>query len=673
MIRRYNYVLQQNQNDCSIACLETILMYFNIKPDREKLLKSINFKSCDYNAYDIVKMAKAYNVTCFGIKTKVSKIKSFPIIAHVIVNKNYFHFIVIYKADFKRKKIIIMDPSSGIKEIDISFFLKISTGVFLIFKKNYNVKTDNKLKKFIKNILKDNMNAIVKTLFLSSIFIILSLVFSYYLNLILIYNSNTYFVFIIFVFYLVISITKNIISYVKNILVLKLNLSIDSKITNTFFNHLFCLPYSYFSTKSKGEIINIISDIEVFKDALINTFILSFIDLFLIIIIIIYMIFLNYFIGALVFLTVLLIFIITNRYKYIYKDFFMPYRVNNIKYSSYLIELLQGIYTIKNLNINNIVKSKLNTKYKYLKYSEKKYYKKNNKYDFIISFIKDISYVIIIYLVYRFSSNISDIVLFSSLYYLILSFINNILPSIINYKINEDKVDRVLELINLKKEKESTKKYSKINKIIYKNVSYNNILNNINFVINKKDKIYLSGTSGIGKTTLVKLLLKNIYPSDGTIKIDNINILDYSPYFLREKITYVSSHDVIFKGSIGYNLSLVSNNKTKINKCTKLTLFNKIIKKKGGYNYLIDEYASNLSGGEKCKLILTRALLKNNEVLILDEVFNEISIKEEKIILKNILEQYKDKIIILISHRNSNINLFNKKYVIKEDGIIEVI
>ena len=109
MIRRYNYVLQQNQNDCSIACLETILMYFNIKPDREKLLKSINFKSCDYNAYDIVKMAKAYNVTCFGIKTKVSKIKSFPIIAHVIVNKNYFHFIVIYKVDFKRKKIIIME------------------------------------------------------------------------------------------------------------------------------------------------------------------------------------------------------------------------------------------------------------------------------------------------------------------------------------------------------------------------------------------------------------------------------------------------------------------------------------------------------------------------------------------------------------------------------------
>ena len=91
------------------------------------------------------------------------------------------------------------------------------------------------------------------------------------------------------------------------------------------------------------------------------------------------------------------------------------------------------------------------------------------------------------------------------------------------------------------------------------------------------------------------------------------------------------------------------------------------------YNYAVEESGINLSGGEKKKIILTRGLLKLKEVLILDEVFNEMSILEEKQILNNIFKKYKDKIIIVISHRNSNKNLFNRHLILKGAGdLIEI-
>ena len=78
----------------------------------------------------------------------------------------------------------------------------------------------------------------------------------------------------------------------------------------------------------------------------------------------------------------------------------------------------------------------------------------------------------------------------------------------------------------------------------------------------------------------------------------------------------------------------------------------------------------NLSGGERKKIILARGLLHLKNVLILDEVFNEISISEERKILKNIINKHNDKIIIIISHRNSNKDLFTKKYNFKGDGTV---
>ena len=265
-----------------------------------------------------------------------------------------------------------------------------------------------------------------------------------------------------------------------------------------------------------------------------------------------------------------------------------------------------------------------------------------------------------------------DIVLFSSIFYMIMGLLSNILESISLYKVYQTGTDRILDCLEQQTEKFNKTLLSEVNTITFKNVKYQTdvtILNNINLNIKKGDKIYITGKSGIGKSTMMKLLLKYYVLTSGEIKIDNINIDDLDLSFIRENITYIGQNEELFPGTIKDNLSLASTNAEDQEKVSKITLLDDFLKEnKIDYNYLIDESGFNLSGGERKKIILARGLLKFKNVLILDEVFNEISIEEERKILNNIFASYKDKIIIMISHRSSNKNLFNKKYKLKGDG-----
>ena len=91
-----------------------------------------------------------------------------------------------------------------------------------------------------------------------------------------------------------------------------------------------------------------------------------------------------------------------------------------------------------------------------------------------------------------------------------------------------------------------------------------------------------------------------------------------------------------------------------------------IVNNKSGYNMLLEENASNISGGERQRVILARSFLKNSSIYILDETFSQINIEKERIILKNIFERFKEKTIIVISHRFDNSDLYDQIYNLEE-------
>ena len=678
MSKNYDYALQQNTTDCGIASIMTILMYYGIKPSREKIVSKLNKKYDGYTAYDLVKVSKSYGIDSYGIKTDLLSIKKLPVIAHTIKDKNMFHFIVIFEINKKDKTLKIMDPSEGIKIITFKEFEEITTNIFLVFKGDKKKKIkDQRFKKEIIKIFQKNKRIILKTLFLSLLYVLFSLIFNYYLKTVLTYNNHLTFLRLILVIFLNIVILKNVINYIKNKLILNLSTKIDKEITSEVTNHILYLPYEYFISKQAGELVTIIEDIENFKEIITKIFILSVVDFILITVVIIYTSILNLYIGLSLLIMILVIYLLTKKFQYIFNDLFIKYKINKINYTSSLINYLTSFETIKNLNISKKVSAILKDKYDKSLEHDKKYNKQNYKYNFIISLFIDLYYVFFIffttYISYINGIKLLDIVLFSSIFYLIIGLLSNITESLTLYKVYNTSIDRVLDCLEVKKEKFTKPKFDKINKIVFKDVKYEKdykqVLNNVNLTINKGDKIFITGESGLGKSTLMKLLLRYYNLTEGKILIDNININDLDLTFIRENITYIGQNEELFPGSIISNLKLVSDDEEKITEMSEITLLDKFLKENNiDLNYVIEESGFNLSGGQKKKIILTRGLLHFKNVLILDEVFNEISPLEEEIILNNLFSKYKDKIIILISHRNNNKNLFNKKYQLKGDG-----
>ena len=165
--KKYDYVLQQNTTDCGIASIMTVLMYYGIKPSREKIINKLPKRQDGYTAYDLVKISKSYGINSYGMKLKISDIKNFPVIAHTIKDKNIFHFIVILSYDKKRQILKIMDPAIGIKTISLKEFEEITTNIFLLFDKTKKKKIkDKRFKNEITKIMKQNKTIIFKTILL---------------------------------------------------------------------------------------------------------------------------------------------------------------------------------------------------------------------------------------------------------------------------------------------------------------------------------------------------------------------------------------------------------------------------------------------------------------------------------------------------------------------------
>lgn len=211
-----------------------------------------------------------------------------------------------------------------------------------------------------------------------------------------------------------------------------------------------------------------------------------------------------------------------------------------------------------------------------------------------------------------------------------------------------------------------------INNLSY---SYNGINKTIscqNIKINSSNKVLISGLSGSGKSTLMKLIVKYLDNYQGKILIDNKELSHYDIYNIRNNITYVSQDEIIYTDTI-YN-NIVLNNKISYKeylKIIKITGVFKIVNKFVQKDEMILENNGNiLSGGEKQRIILARALIKKSNIYIFDESFSGLDKKSEKIILNKIFKYLRNKTIIVISHRINYKNLFNK-FVTIEEGIIK--
>ncbi len=216
--------------------------------------------------------------------------------------------------------------------------------------------------------------------------------------------------------------------------------------------------------------------------------------------------------------------------------------------------------------------------------------------------------------------------------------------------------------------------------IIFKDVTFKynksnlDVLHNFNMTIKPGQKIALVGETGVGKSTVSKIIPRFYEVNDGEVLVDGVNVKDYDVYSLRNAIGHVQQDVYIFWGSVFDNVLYGKHDATRedvMEACKRANIHDFITTLEHGYDTLVGERGVKLSGGQKQRISIARLFLKNPSILILDEATSSLDNITEKLIQESLDELARGRTTIVIAHRLSTIINSDQILVLTDRGVTE--
>ena len=230
-------------------------------------------------------------------------------------------------------------------------------------------------------------------------------------------------------------------------------------------------------------------------------------------------------------------------------------------------------------------------------------------------------------------------------------------------------------------QKETTQTCGEIQNIKFNNVSFTypntdvEVLKNLNFEIKKGDKIGIFGPSGIGKSTLFRLLLRFYDPNSGTISFNHIDLKDLSFNEIYQRIGMLEQETYLFDDTIFNNIAIAKEGASldEVKKAAKKAgIANLIDTLPKGYNTEMGQMASRLSGGEKQRIGIARIMLACPDIIVMDEPTSALDVFHEKELLHTLKTEYSDATWLIISHRMSTLTCCNRLYKLENGQLIQI-
>lgn len=337
--------------------------------------------------------------------------------------------------------------------------------------------------------------------------------------------------------------------------------------------------------------------------------------------------------------------------------------IQDDKYSTLLTQIVSGLQEIKTFNMLPKLNRKLNIiQRKFSKnYSNKRYYYtlRDNDVKVITYIFRFLLYLVLLILMFKEKMDISGLVLIVSYYEYLVNYINDLIASSSTIREVNTAVNRINDILNYdsKEIKFGTIDTNDIYGMIeFKNVSLKfkdmEVLHNINLKIDHNEVVAIVGEAGSGKTMLFNLLLRLFVPTKGKVTLDNINIYDFSKEIYSNNVSVVNQKPFIFNMSIRRNLDFVDTNiEHQIEACKKAGIHEFIETLPNGYNTILRENGSNISGGQKQMISIARTILSDAEVLLLDDITTSLDPDTAKLVPKLINNLKKDHTIIMITKK----------------------
>ena len=484
-------------------------------------------------------------------------------------------------------------------------------------------------------------------------------------------------------------VIKGFVSYGQTYLLSRVSYGVITDLRNSAYEHLQRLSLSFYKRKRTGEIISrLINDVDVIQNALVNEMGNLFGNALLLVGILAFIFYIHWRLSLLILLLVPVLTFTINKFSSWIKESSSSIRGKMADISSILQETVAGIEVVKSFTSEKReIKRFQEENIKNLQLS----LKRTRILALLSPLVEIMTLAGLIFILWyggreviKGSLSMGELVAFLGYVGLVLNPLSQISRAAGIYQQVIASAERIFEILDTQPEiKESSKAFKmprikghvRFNNVYFAYDKGDRILENINLEVNPGEKIAVVGPSGVGKTTLVSLIPRFYDPTSGSITIDGYDIRDVSLSSLRNQISIVSQETILFSGTIRENIAYSKMDATEeeiIDAAKKANAHEFIINLDKGYNTQIGERGVKLSGGEKQRIAIARAILRNPRILILDEATSAVDTQSELLIKEALGSLMKDKTTFIIAHRLSTVQGVDKIVVLYKGKIEEV-
>lgn len=687
-------IKQHDIRDCGAACLASVASYYGSDIPIAKIRQYCHTDTRGTNVLGMIQGLQELGFTAKGVKGAIDAIPQIPLpaIAHVVLNGQLQHYIVIYKVH--KNQITVMDPGPGkIQQYSIEDFQKIWTGVLILLEPNEYFKQRNE-KTGVYNrfwhLIKPHKSIVIQALVGAVIYTLLGLSSSFYIQKITDYvliDGNVRLLNLLSVVMLVILLFQVVIGALKSVMMLQTGQRIDRYLILGYYKHLLTLPQRFFDTMKVGEIISRVNDAVKIR-AFINDVAIQAVVNVLIVLFSFALMFSYFWKLAMIMLLVVpfyfFVYWLTNKLN---KKVERRMMEEGADLESHLVESLNSVKTIKQFGMETYFNSGTDHKFTHLL---KTIYSSvlNGLFSGTSSeFLSRLFTIILLWAgsYYVIDRTITPGELLS--FYALIGYLTGPVSQLIgmNKTLQNALIaaDRLFEIMDLEREESEGKLdlvSDQVGDIVFENVRFSygsrvEVFKDFSCRFEKGKMTAIIGESGSGKTTL-GALIQQLYPvQSGKIHIGQYDLNYISKQSLRERIAVVPQQIDLFSGNIIDNIAVgeqVPNFQRLMNVVKELDMMSFIEKLPAGFETYLGENGSMLSGGQRQRIAIARALYRDPDILILDEATSALD-TETELIIQRAFDRFRDagKTMLVIAHRLSTVSGADTIIVMKDGQIIE--
>lgn len=719
-LKKFKFYRQPNVSDCGPTCLKMISGYYGKRFNYDTLRNYAGFGKQGVSLLGISESAEKIGFRTRGAMLTYKQLTTqapLPCILHW--SQNHFVVLLAWKKRFNREKIKIADPAKGIISLNPQQFIEswasnrteaneyVGAALLLEPTASFYEQPGDKTKslnwfRVLQNLKKTKwqLGQILLALLITSI---LQLIAPFLTQTIVdngISMQNVQYVTVVLMAQFMLIVSRNLVEFIRSRLLLHISTSLNLSILSDFWIKLTKLPISYFDRHQTGDTIQRIGDHRQIQTFLTGSALTTFFSLFNFIVFSIILIsyspilFAIFLIGSILYFLWVRFFLKIKR-RLNYQNFYLSSKENNIT-----LQLVQGMQEIKLNNAEQIKRwewERIQSTIFKLGFKNLNYSQIQQVGATIISQGKDILITLFVAnLVIKGNLTLGAMLAVQYIIGQLSSPIEQFVGFVQAAQDAKISMERLNEIHDLKDEENAEQSYIQLlpdnHSIFLKDVSFSYsgimdelVLKNINLEIPQGKVTAIVGLSGSGKTTLLKLLLKFYDNYTGDIKIgDNgqpitpehgsVNFRHISPAFWRRSCGAVLQDGYLFDDTIARNIAVgdeTINFSLLLYSCKVANILTFVESLPNGFYTKLGPEGTNLSQGQKQRILIARAVYKKPQYLFLDEATNALDANNERAIVENLHTYFQGKTVVVVAHRLSTVKNADKIIVLEGGEIVE--